>query len=137
MSQENVDILLRASKHASAGTTVEERESFLSILDPEIAWIVRGGPLDLRGEFHGIDRAREYYARWASAWEEWQWEIEEAREDGDLVVTHTWVTGRGRGSGVVLDMRIGQIWTFCDGKVIRYEALPSWDEALEAAGLRE
>src|SRR5262245_39194766 len=135
MSRENVEILLRASKAASAGTTVEERESFLSILDPEIAWIVRGGPLDLRGEFHGIDRAREYYARWASAWEEWNWEIEEVREHGDLVVTRTWLTGRGRGSGVVLDMRIGQIWAFGDGKVIRYEALLTWEQALEAAGL--
>jgi ketosteroid isomerase-like protein len=137
VSQENVDILLRASKAASAGTTAEERESFLSILDPEIAWIARGGPLDLQGEFHGIDDAREYYARWASAWEAWDWEIEDARDHGDLVITRTWLTGRGRGSGVVLDMRIGQVWTFRDGKVVRYEALPTWSEALEAAGLSE
>jgi hypothetical protein len=64
-------------------------------------------------------------------------EIEEARELGELVVTRTWVTGRGRGSGLVLDMRIGQIWTFRGGKVIRYESRPSWEEALEAVGLSE
>jgi ketosteroid isomerase-like protein len=29
-------------------------------------------------------------------------------------------------------MRIGQIWTFRDGKVIRYEAYPSWESALDA-----
>jgi uncharacterized protein len=137
MSQENVEILIGASKSASAGTTVEERESFLSILDPQIAWIDRGGPPDMQGEFHGVDHAREYYARWASAWEEWNWEIEEAREHDNLVVTRTWLTGRGRGSGLVLDMRIGQIWTFRDGKVVRYEALPTWKQALEAAGLAE
>jgi ketosteroid isomerase-like protein len=137
MSQENVEILLRASKAASAGTTVEERESFLSILDPEIAWIDRGGPPDMQGEFHGLDRARDYYARWASAWAEWDWEIEEAREHGDLVVTRARLTGRGRGSGLVLDMRVGQIWEFRHGKVVRHEAFPSWNEALEAAGLRE
>jgi hypothetical protein len=34
-------------------------------------------------------------------------------------------------------MRIGQVWTFRDGKVVRYEALPTWREALEAAGLSE
>lgn len=135
MSQRNVETLLRASRTASAGTTVEQRETFLSILDPKIAWIVRGGPPDLHGEFHGIDRAREYYAQWASAWAEWSWEIEDVREQGDVVVTRTWLTGRGRGSGLVLDMRIGQIWTFEDGKVVRYEALPSWEQALEAAGL--
>jgi uncharacterized protein len=137
MSGENVETLLRASKQASAGQTPEERWTFLSILDREIEWIVRGGPPDLLGDFHGIDEARDYYARWASAWAEWDWEIEEIREQDDLVVTHTRVTGRGRGSGLKLDMRIGQIWTFRDGKVVRYEALPTWEQALAAAGLSE
>lgn len=138
MSHENVEILLEASKAASAGATVEERESFLSILDPDIEWVANaGGPLDLQGEFHGIDQAREYYARWASAWEEWDWEIEKVRADGDVVVTQTWLTGRGRGSGMTLDMRIGQIWKFRGAKVVRYEAHPSWEQALEYAGLRQ
>jgi ketosteroid isomerase-like protein len=137
MSRENVEILLRASERASAGQTPEERWTFLSILDREVEWIVRGGPPDLLGDFHGIEQAREYYARWASAWDEWDWEIEEVRDQDDLVVSRTRVTGRGRGSGLRLDMRIGQIWTFREGKVIRYEALPSWGQALEAAGLNE
>lgn len=138
MSHENVEILLEASKAASAGATVEERESFLSILDPDIEWVANaGGPLDLQGEFHGIDQAREYYARWASAWEEWDWEIEKVRAHGDVVVTQTWLTGRGRGSGMTLDMRIGQIWKFRGAKVVRYEAHPSWEQALEYAGLRQ
>ena len=95
MSRENVEILLGASKAASAGATVEERESFLSILAPRIEWVAKaGGPLDLQGEFQGIDKAREYYARWASAWEEWDWEIEKVRADGDVVVTQTWLRGR-------------------------------------------
>jgi ketosteroid isomerase-like protein len=46
------------------------------------------------------------------------------------------VTGRGQESGLVLDMRIGQMWTFRDGKVIRYQTFPTWQQALEAAGLR-
>jgi ketosteroid isomerase-like protein len=137
MSRENVEILLHASRESSAATTVEDRAAFLAILDPEIDWIVRGGPADLRGDFHGIEEARRYYARWAAAWEEWDWEIEEVRDRGDLVVTRTRVTGRGRGSGMVLDMQMGQIWRFRHGKVIRYEAHPSWDEALAAAGLED
>jgi hypothetical protein len=28
-------------------------------------------------------------------------------------------------------MHIGQIWAFREGKVIRYEAHPSWESALE------
>jgi ketosteroid isomerase-like protein len=137
MSQENLSALLDASKAANAATSAEERAGFLRILDPEVDWIARWGPPGLQGEFHGIAQARDYYARWASAWEEWGWEIEEAKEQDDLVVTRSWLTGRGRESGLVLDMRIGQIWTFRRGKVIRYEALPSWEQALEAVGIRE
>jgi ketosteroid isomerase-like protein len=132
-----VETLLNASRAASAAATVEEREAFLSILDPEIEWISREGAPDVEGEFHGVEEARQYYRRWASAWAEWNWKIEEVRERDDLVVARTWVKGRGRGSGLVLDMRIGQIWTFRDDKVVRYEALPSWELALEAAGLTE
>jgi ketosteroid isomerase-like protein len=136
MSEENVTLLVTASKAANAATSVEERARFLEILDPEVEWITREGPPDLQGEFHGIEQARQFYARWASAWEEWGWEIEEAQERGNLVVTRTWVTGRGQESGLVLDMRIGQMWTFRDGKVIRYQTFPTWQQALEAAGLR-
>ena len=50
------------------------------------------------------------------------------------MVTRTRLTGRGRDSGLVLDMRIGQVWTFREGKVIRYETHPSWEQALEAVG---
>ncbi len=135
VQQGNVKILLEASKAASAATTPEGRASFLTILDPEIDWIAREGPADMQGEFRGIDEARAYYARWAAAWDEWDWEIEEVRAEGDVVVTRTWLTGRGRGSGLELDMRIGQIWTFRDGKVVRYESLPGREEALAAAGL--
>jgi ketosteroid isomerase-like protein len=137
MSGKNVKILLEASEAARSGTTVEERETFLSILDPEIEWIAKEGALDTGGEFHGAQGAREYYARWASAWAEWDWEIEEVREAGDVIVTRTLATGRGRGSGLELDMRIGQIWTFRNGRVVRYESLPSWEEALAAAGIAE
>jgi ketosteroid isomerase-like protein len=135
MAEENVDILLRVSKAANEARTPEERASFLSILDPEIEWVSTAGIPDTRGSFHGIDAARQYYASWASAWEEWHWEIEEARASGDLVVTRTRVTGRGRGSGLPIDMRIGQMWRFRDGKVIRYEDAASWEEALKVAGL--
>jgi ketosteroid isomerase-like protein len=113
----------------------EERASFLSILDPDIEWVVRGGPPDLKGHFRGIDAARDYYPRWAAAWAEWDWEIEEALASGDLVVTRTRVTGRGRESGVPIDMRIGQVRRLRDGKVVSYEAMESWEAALAVAGL--
>ena len=66
-----METLLRASKKARTARTIEERDSFFSILSPEIEWIARGGPPDLQGEFRGIERVREYYDRWGAAWAEW------------------------------------------------------------------
>jgi ketosteroid isomerase-like protein len=45
--------------------------------------------------------------------------------------------GRGRQSGVEVNMEFFQLWTFDDGKVIRGQGFLDRDEALEAAGLRE
>jgi len=47
------------------------------------------------------------------------------------------MSGRGRQSGLVTEAIFGQLYTFRAGRVIRYVAYPSYDEALEAAGLRE
>ena len=45
--------------------------------------------------------------------------------------------GRGKGSGVPVEYRFFGVWTFRDGKVIRYKGFNERAEALEAAGLRE
>jgi hypothetical protein len=89
--------------------------------------------------FDGSERraARDFFTRWASAWQEWNWEIEDTRANREVVVIHTHVTGRGRESGLPIDMRIGPVWWFRGGKVVRYEGVPSWEEALEAAGLQD
>ena len=137
MSKENVEVLVNASKTANAATSVEERGGFSRSSTPRLSGS-RGRVLPtFRESSTCIKQARQLDAWWASAWEEWGWEIEEAQERGNLVVTRTWVTGRGRESGLVLDMRIGQMWSFRDGKVIRYQTFPTWEQALQAAGLPE
>jgi ketosteroid isomerase-like protein len=62
-------------------------------------------------------------------------EISEAGEDRLLVVSR--VTGRGKGSGVKVEQRNGQVWTFVDGKIARIDSYMNRAEALEAAGLSE
>jgi hypothetical protein len=50
-----------------------------------------------------------------------------------LVLLH--ITGHGPGSGVSIDLRIGQVWTLRDGLVWRADAYPTQEEARAAAGL--
>ena len=43
--------------------------------------------------------------------------------------------GRAKTTGMPVDMRFAQVWTFREGQAIRMEMYASVDEALEAAGL--
>jgi hypothetical protein len=52
-----------------------------------------------------------------------------------VVLLYQWV--RGKGSGAEAESRIGQVWTFRDGVVVRWENFSTPAEALEAAGIRE
>ena len=47
-------------------------------------------------------------------------------------------TGAARRSGVEINEELyHQVATFRDGRIVRMEYFAEWDEALEAAGLRE
>ena len=47
------------------------------------------------------------------------------------------MTARGKESGVTVNERIGHIWTFRAGRVVKLEAYAHAADALEAAGLSE
>ena len=47
------------------------------------------------------------------------------------------VEGRGKASGVPVEMPVGQIFDFRDGKVYRIRSYPDHGEALKAVGLAE
>ena len=49
------------------------------------------------------------------------------------VVVAVRLSGRGRESGVELEMHVAHLWTVRDGKVVRGDVYRTADEALEAA----
>jgi ketosteroid isomerase-like protein len=88
--------------------------------------------------FRGRQGTRDYFATLGEVFDDMRVEIEEITEAGeDRLVVMVRVTGRGKGSGVNVDQRNGQVWTFVRGKVARVDSFMSRAEALEAAGLSE
>jgi ketosteroid isomerase-like protein len=86
--------------------------------------------------FRGRQGTRDYFATLGEVFDDMRVEIEEITEAGeDRLVVMVRVTGRGKGSGVNVDQRNGQVWTFVRGKVARVDSFMSRAEALEAAGL--
>jgi ketosteroid isomerase-like protein len=65
-------------------------------------------------------------------------ELEEITElSDDRVFVKILVTGRGKGSGVPLELRYWGVLWIAEGKIARRQVFWTRDEALEAAGLSE
>jgi ketosteroid isomerase-like protein len=132
MSQENVDILRRAYEHFIA------TGEFSGQFAPDFVWDMstfRGWPE--RQTYEGLEGARQFMADWLEAWDDWELELEDMRDAGEVVVAVVRQRGRSKATGLAVDMHFGQVWEVRDGKNIRMRMYASADEALEAAGLRE
>ena len=134
MSQENVEIVRRGFEHFIA-----TGEFLPETLHADFVWDMstfRGWPD--RQTYSGIEGATEFNADWAQAWDDWRLEVEDYIDAGDdRVVVIVRQRGRSKTSGVIVDMRFGQVFTIRDGKQHRMQMYASPGEALEAAGLSE
>ena len=78
---------------------------------------------------------RDFYRRWSAGFADWDYEIERLIDGGDHVVAFVREHAHGRASGVGVEMRRANVWTFKDGKVVLFRSYSSREAALRAAGL--
>jgi ketosteroid isomerase-like protein len=91
-----------------------------------------------RGTFKGRDAVGQWFGNWFRTFEPgYHFDIEEARELGDVVCLIARHHGRGRSSGVEVHGQTGYLYRLRGGKIVRVELYPSGAEALKAVGLRE
>ena len=130
MSQENVEVV-RRSVEAFGG---DDEEAFLQTLDPDLVWYpIEDGHTPARG----IDGAKGIRQRWLDTWEGHSIAVEDLRGAGDNVVGTLELSGRGRGSGVEVNLRVYPHWKVRDGRVFYSFEYPDRASALQAAGLSE
>ena len=115
------------------------RRDYSAALEPVAAEIrvesALGGGLD--GTYEGIPGLQKWLARFWGSFVDFRTEIEECFPVEDEVVFEAHHYGRGKASGIEVEMRNWQVCTVRDGKVVRYRVFPTKPEALEAVGLRE
>jgi hypothetical protein len=89
------------------------------------------------GEFHGYEGLAAVMRELLESWDEIHWRPDQVHELGrDRYLVLIEVSGRGRGSGVVLDGdRIGHLVTLRDARAERLEVYRGWDTAREAASV--
>jgi ketosteroid isomerase-like protein len=132
MSQENVDVVL----DQFAATNERDFPRAMSHYAEDVELVVDPDAFLQGGTFRGRDAVGEWFADWFRTFEPgYRFEIEEARDLGDVVFLSATHRGRGRTSGAEVQGQTGYLYTVRDGKIVRAELYRSPAAALEAAGL--
>jgi ketosteroid isomerase-like protein len=129
MSESNVEVVRRLFKlYASGGM-----EAALELLDEQLEIVI---PPELSAEpdsYHGHEGALRYFAGFDGMLEKISYEALELFPEGEHVVTHIRLGGRGVSSGVEVDLEAFVVHTVAEGKVTRivpYADLQSARESL-------
>jgi ketosteroid isomerase-like protein len=141
MSEENVEIVRKALNAFNAYVRGElSSEEVAELGDPqfEFRWHDERTMPDLPQELRGAEAFIEFWELLASAWDDLTLEaLEIIDAPHDRVLTLTRQSGRGRESGVPVDVHSFHLWTIREGKISALELFRHRADGLEAAGLSE
>lgn len=90
-----------------------------------------------RGVYHGFKGIERFLNLYWEPFEDVSNEAERFIDGPHGIMALVVARGRGRGSGVNVEARGPHVWSFRDGKPIRFALFQEEAEALEAVGLRE
>jgi ketosteroid isomerase-like protein len=133
MSQENVKVVRNAFDAFTRGDT----EGVLRLCDENI---VITQPQELPGvqpQQRGHGGMLEAFSIWPEQWHDYWIEILRIADCGDYVVVTTQQGGRGKQSGVEVEMEFTFVFTVRNEKIVEWQIFMHEDQALEAAGLEE
>ena len=133
MSQQNVEIVRRGFA-ALAEQGVEGVIPYF--IEDVVIYSIPEWPDD--PEYHGHDGARRLFGQWAENFDEFRLELRDVHDGGDSVVGLLELGGQTKRAALPMRMEIGAVYSgITDGRVAGLRLFPSWELALEAAGLRE
>jgi ketosteroid isomerase-like protein len=130
VSRTEVEIVRRLYAAWGAGESEEARV----YLDPGVVWTAIEDAPDA-GTYRGHDGVLAYFNDWLQDFDDIAMEIEDTTEaEGGLVVAQH-ARGRGKGSGVEVDLHYAVLYEFHGAQVVRAREFRTKDAAIEAAGL--
>ncbi len=131
MSRENVEVVL------DQFAAVNERDfpRAMSHYAEDVELVVASDAFLESGTFKGREAVGEWFGNWFRTFDSgYLFEIDEARDLGDLVYLLASHRGRGRTSGAEVQGQTGYLYRLWGGKIVRAELYSSGAEALAASG---
>jgi ketosteroid isomerase-like protein len=120
----------------SLGDIPEYRAALDDVLDPEIvidlAALGAGLAPGLRERYRGTEQAWDFWRTWLESWDDYRFRIENMEPRGDHVVYEMDVAAKSATMGIEVTTHIAQVFTWRDGKVLRYAMFPTRSDALDA-----
>jgi ketosteroid isomerase-like protein len=134
MSQENVDVVLRANAAANDGDHARAAAAWHP--DAELGDLAHA--VDTEQTVKGRDAVLALWSQWRETFDEFRAEIEETIDCGPHVICATRWVGKGSASGVTVDVSQVDVYEVRDGTIVRATlAYPDKATALEAVRLSE
>jgi ketosteroid isomerase-like protein len=133
MSQENVELLRRAVK-AFNDRDLDWLDDWIT---DDFEFVPYMATLIETTTYRGRDGLRRYQEDADAAWETIEARVDEIRDLGDRLVTFGEIRGRGRSSGLDVQVPLAWVVGLHEGKLRRVHSYADRSEALEAAGLSE
>ena len=133
MSPNAVEVVRRAYEAFNRG----DLDGVVEYGAPDFEYVATGAIPGAAGTYRGTEEYRRFLDWWWGEFDEPEFEVQELIDAGDQVFASTTMRGYGKQSGAETSWGSWQVWTVRDGTVLRGQAFPSRDQALEAAGLRE
>ena len=135
MSQENVELVRRINDRTNRGQMSQMSEvEIRSFFHPDVAFLPLRAATE--GAYHGIAGIERFIADNEAVFEKFEPHYEFLDLDERVLVWGT-IRVNARQSGIEMDIPVGGVVEFRDGKIVRWEAFGSKDEALKAVGLPE
>jgi ketosteroid isomerase-like protein len=131
MSRENVELHHRVVDLFNRG----EVDALLALTDDDV--VVFSRLVVMEGGYRGHDGVRRWRQDLFGVFPDWNVEVTEVRDLGDLTLATLQVRGHGGESGAPINQMIWQLAEWRDGRFVRMSNHANEAEALEAVGLRE
>ena len=130
MSEGNVEVVRRLFELYATGGI----EAVLEVMDEDIVIVI---PPDMSAEpdsYHGHEGVRRYFAGFEGMIEDVRYEAIELIPEGEYVLAHSRLGGRGVSSGLEVDLETVAVHVVQGGKVTRIEPYTDLESARNALG---